>query len=211
MCGSCAHAGQVVPAASHACTFPLRHRITLHHHIRCRSAGGRAAGYGGVDAPPEDEDDSSASPALSLLAHALADLSRLLGARLEPYALGPVSAALARQIAELPQSVAAGGSTHHPAGAASSAADALRQGAAHLPGGAGFSSSSGPTAVGPGGSIGLVLLDRSLDLVTPCSHAEHCLDALLAATPRAEPAPPPPCQRGANIGGAPAHISLRCV
>ena len=31
-----------------------------------------------------------------------------------------------------------------------------------------------------GGAIGLVLVDRSLDLATPCMHTEHVLDLMLS-------------------------------
>ena len=50
-----------------------------------------------------DEGAVGGSTGLSLLSHALADLSRVLGARLDPFALGPVSAAVAKELATLPQ------------------------------------------------------------------------------------------------------------
>lgn len=59
-----------------------------------RSTGGRAAGFGPADRPPDDGDDGAlgASPGGALMAHALVDAAGQLGARLEPFALGPVSA-----------------------------------------------------------------------------------------------------------------------
>lgn len=40
-------------------------------------------------------------------------------------------------------------------------------------------------------SMAVILIDRSLDMATPCLHADHPLDAMLALLPRQQPAPPP--------------------
>jgi hypothetical protein len=117
------------------------------------------------------------STGLSLLPHCLADLSRVLGAKLDPFAVGPVSNAIARELAALPQQ------GHRPGGHGGDAtgSDGSAAAAAGAAGGAGAAAA---------GSIGLVLIDRCLDLATPCMHAEHVLDAVFASLPRADAAVP---------------------
>jgi hypothetical protein len=70
------------------------------------SSGGRAAGFGPADRASDQADEGAlgVSGGLTLLAHALVDVGGQLGARLEPFALGPVSA----QLGEAPQSGGAG-------------------------------------------------------------------------------------------------------
>lgn len=139
------------------------------------SAGGRAAGYAGTDAASDDdagEGAVGASTGLCLLPHALADLSKVLGARLDPFALGPVSTIIAKELATLPQ---AGGQ---------------RSGGAVLPGQQDPGSTDSPRA-GTAGSIGLVLIDRALDMATPCMHSEHVLDMVFTSLLRPAPAAPP--------------------
>ncbi len=41
------------------------------------------------------------------------------------------------------------------------------------------------------GALGLVLVDRALDLLTPSSHPDHLMDLLLAVLPRQPPAGAP--------------------
>lgn len=138
-------------------------------------AGGRAAGFGSADAPPDhgaDEGAVGGSGGLSLLPHCLADLSRVLGAKLEPFAIGPVSSSIARELAALPQQ------GHRPGGAADLAGPDSSSTAA--------AAGAGAAAAAASGSIGLVLIDRCLDLATPCMHAEHVLDAVFASLPRAD-------------------------
>jgi hypothetical protein len=57
---------------------------------------GRAAGFGPADLSLDPSEDGTlgASGGLTLLAHALVDIGGQLGARLEPFGLGPVSAQL---------------------------------------------------------------------------------------------------------------------
>jgi hypothetical protein len=126
-----------------------------------------------------------ASTGLSLLPHALADLSRVLGAKLEPFALGPASAAIAKELATLPQ-----------AGQRSSGLGPLQD-----------ASTDSPRAEGgAGGGIGLVLVDRSLDLATPCMHSEHVLDLLMSCLDR--PLLPGPAGAAGGQPG-PAGAALR--
>eukprot|EP00879_Flechtneria_rotunda_P025718 GHRR01027357.1.p1 GENE.GHRR01027357.1~~GHRR01027357.1.p1 ORF type:complete len:379 (+),score=125.42 GHRR01027357.1:574-1710(+) len=174
-------------------------------------AGGRAAGFGGTDAPSEgsghaaEDDGLGASTGLSLLPHALADLSRLLGAKLDPFALGPVSAVIAKELMSLPQY----GAGHGPLGDNSlqEALTGLASSAATGPLGAGSSGSDASGASGTAGSIGLVLVDRSLDLATPCMHKDHVLDAVFASLPRAGAAAGP---AGAGPGSTQQRVALRC-
>jgi hypothetical protein len=162
----------------------------------CCSASNRAAGFAGMDGRSDTEPDSDAlgiSTGLSLLPHCLADLSRVLGARLEPFAVGPVSTAIAKELYALPQK-GPGGTGGDPFAAEDPALVAAGIGA---PGGA-------------SGSIGLVLIDRSLDLATPCMHSDHVLDVVFASLPRAEPAVTPVLAAAAGGGGPAGHrVSLR--
>eukprot|EP00775_Hariotina_reticulata_P009236 gene9236-9401_t len=150
-------------------------------------AANRAAGFAGMDGRSDTEVESDGlgiSTGLSLLPHCLADLSRVLGGRLEPFAIGPVSTAIAKELYALPQQGQRG-----PAGGDPFAAEE-------------------PVAAGSGGtsgSIGLVLIDRSLDLATPCMHSDHVLDVVFASLPRAEPAAAPVLAAG---GGANAGYRL---
>jgi hypothetical protein len=172
--------------------------VTLLLLLHC-SAGGRAAGFGSSDAPADHDTDDGAvggSTGLSLLSHCLADLSRVLGAKLDPFAIGPVSAAVARELAALPQQ------GYRPGSAAADLAGA---------------DSGTPTAAGGGGggaassSIGLVLIDRCLDLATPCMHAEHVLDGVFASLPRADAAVPAAAAgAGAGAAGQAYRAVLRC-
>lgn len=151
----------------------LAHPSTLRPHPKTTcSVGGGAAGFAAAEAlAADDEGDEGALGAatgISLLSHALADLSRVLGQKLEPFALGPASTAIAKELATLPQ----GGSSSSAARAGlDSSSDSPR--ADMLSGAAGGGGSSS-------GGIGLVLVDRSLDLATPCMHSEHVLDLVLS-------------------------------
>lgn len=137
------------------------------------SLSGRPAGFSAAEGLAEEEGDAGAlgaSSGLSLLSHALADLSRVLGAKLEPFAIGPASTAIAKELATLPQAGQRSGLGQQ---GLDSSTDSPRAelGAAAAAGGA-------------GGGIGLVLVDRSLDLATPCMHTEHVLDLVLSCLER---------------------------
>jgi hypothetical protein len=128
-----------------------------------------------------DEGALGASAGLSLLSHALADLSRVLGAKLEPFAIGPASTAIAKELATLPQA-------------------GQRSGVGPLQDSGTDSPRADIGTGGSGGSIGLVLVDRSLDLATPCMHSEHVLDLVFS------------CLQGqvaAPVAQAPAGVRLR--
>jgi hypothetical protein len=56
----------------------------------------------------------------------------------------------------------------------------------HHPSGAGAAAGGGPLPVA------LVLIDRSLDLATPCSASDHFLDGTVSLLQRRPPAPAPP-------------------
>lgn len=121
------------------------------------------------------------STGLSLLPHSLADISRLLGAKLDPYAIGPVSLAIAKDLAALPQ---------WPRGGTSGdiLADGVRPGVSGTSGHHAFprpADTAGASAASTAGTIGLVLIDRSLDLATPCMHGDHVVDAVFDQLPRA--------------------------
>lgn len=183
-----------VDDSQHLPPSPLRASAGCH----VSSAGGRAAGFGAPDTLAEHDSDEGAvgaSTGLSLLAHSLADLSRILGAKLEPFAIGPVSHAVAKELAALPQQGSRGGAG--PGGEVVDGAGAA---------GAGFPVGQlGGSAAGAAGSIGLVLIDRSLDLATPCMHTDHVLDAVFASLPRADAIVAPP---GADMAAA-DRASLR--
>lgn len=87
-----------------------------------------------------------------------------------------MSAAVARELAALPQ-----------------------QGGPRGGGGMDGLADGGGIGGGPGsataGAIGLVLVDRSLDLATPVMHADHVLDVMFSSLPRAEAVQPPPQQQ----------------
>lgn len=147
---------------------------------------GRPAGFSAAEGLVEDDGDEGAvgaSSGLSLLPHALADLSRVLGAKLEPFALGPASAAIAKELATLPQA-------------------GQRSGVGPLQ----DTSTDSPRAeAGAGGGIGLVLVDRSLDLATPCMHSEHVLDLLMSCLDRPL-VPGPAGTAGGQAGQAGARL-----
>ena len=163
------------------------------------TAAGRAAGFGPADQPDADGDDADdgalgVAGGLSLLAHALVGAAAQLGARVEPFALGPVSAQVAREVASLPQAPAA----------------AVGGG-----GGGGMGEGFSPRHAGAGGGSGgglvpaaLILIDRSLDLAAPCGHSDHFLDAAPALLLRRPPAPPPPHARGAWAAHRPADVRV---
>lgn len=133
------------------------------------SVSGRPAGFSAAEGLAEDDGDEGAlgaSSGLSLLPHALADLSRVLGAKLEPFAIGPASTAIAKELATLPQA----GQRSGLGPMQDSSTDSPR---ADMGAGA---------AGGGGGGIGLVLVDRSLDLATPCMHSDHVLDLVLSCS-----------------------------
>jgi hypothetical protein len=137
-----------------------------------------------------DGADVGAASALSLLSHALADLSRVLGGRLEPFAIGPVSTAVAKELATLPQAGQRSGGADSSSGSPRVGADGVL----------------GPSAsAAAAGAIALVLVDRALDLATPCMHAEHVLDMMLAGLLRPAPGAPPasaPAAAAATGGAA---------
>jgi hypothetical protein len=58
---------------------------------------------------------------------------------------------------------------------------------------------AGGGAGGGAGGIGLVLIDRSLDLATPCMHSEHVLDLVLS------------CQEGPTAAAAAAAAAAGTV
>ncbi|GLI59819.1 hypothetical protein VaNZ11_001786 [Volvox africanus] len=125
--------------------------------------GAAAAGF----APPElGAGDAAvhgegASGALSLTAHGLLALAAAMGApRPEPYAIGPVSSALAAELASLP-SVSV--SVSVPPGS--------------LVGASSTASSGGASS----SSLAIILVDRALDLASPCTHTDHPWDLILAA------------------------------
>ncbi|GIM07013.1 hypothetical protein Vretimale_11217 [Volvox reticuliferus] len=140
-------------------------------------AGGVAAGFaplesGAGDAAAQGE---GASGGLSLTAHGLLALAAAMGApRPEPYAIGPVSSALAAEMASLP-SVSV--SVSMPPGSLAAPTSAASSGSAAAGGLSSSSSSSSPSS----SSLAIILIDRSLDLASPCSHTDHPWDLLLAA------------------------------
>ncbi|GLC33675.1 hypothetical protein PLESTB_000102500 [Pleodorina starrii] len=124
-------------------------------------AGGLAAGFGALEPGAGDAAAAGegASGGLSLTAHGLLALAAAMGApRPEPFAVGPVSAALAAELASLP-------SVSLPPSSLSAGSAAAAAG--------------GTAASTP--SLALILVDRSLDLATPCTHTDHPWDVLLAA------------------------------
>eukprot|EP00879_Flechtneria_rotunda_P012088 GHRR01012623.1.p1 GENE.GHRR01012623.1~~GHRR01012623.1.p1 ORF type:complete len:587 (+),score=238.22 GHRR01012623.1:2901-4661(+) len=100
------------------------------------------------------------------------------------------------------------GAGHGPLGDNSlqEALTGLASSAATGPLGAGSSGSDASGASGTAGSIGLVLVDRSLDLATPCMHKDHVLDAVFASLPRAGAAAGP---AGAGPGSTQQRVALR--
>jgi len=155
------------------------------------SVGGRPAGFGPPDALADSDGDEGtlgASTGLSLLSHALADLSRVLGAKLEPFAIGPASVAIAKELATLPQAGTRGGLIP---GQDSSTDSPRAEGMGAAGGGGGGG--------GAGGGIGLVLVDRSLDLATPCMHSEHVLDLMLSCLDDTPAAPVVPAPASAHL------------
>lgn len=160
--------------------------------LLCCSVSGRPAGFSPAEGLADDDSDTGAigaSGGLSLLSHALADLSRVLGAKLEPFAIGPASTAIAKELATLPQAGSRRGLGQQQQGLDSSSDSPRAElGAAAAGGGAG------------GGGIGLVLIDRSVDLATPCMHSEHVLDIVLSCL-----------ERPAGMAVGPGGVQLRWV
>lgn len=155
------------------------HVSTDNSHV-C-SSGGYAGRETSADAD-HDDDAVGVSTGLSLLPHCLADLSRLLGARLDPYAIGPVSLAVAKGLAVLPQGPRGGTIGDVLAdGLGPGSTGAARHHAFPRP----HMEAPAAEAGGTSGTVGLVLIDRSLDLATPCMHGDHVLDGIFAHLPRA--------------------------
>lgn len=128
---------------------------------RFARSGDLAAGYGPAVDDGDDGDGEGASGGLSLLAHTLAAIGGQLGARLEPFALGPVAQKVAQEVASLPIALP-------PVGAGA--------------GGGPVASASGDGSTGAGvrgSSMALLLIDRSLDLVSVAGHSDHPLDLVL--------------------------------
>jgi hypothetical protein len=153
---------------------------------------GRPAGFSPAEGLADDDSDTGAigaSGGLSLLSHALADLSRVLGAKLEPFAIGPASTAIAKELATLPQAGSRSGLGQQQQGLDSSSDSPRAESGA---------AAAAATGGGGAGGIGLVLIDRSLDLATPCMHSEHVLDVVLSCL-----------ERPAGMAVGPGGVQLR--
>jgi hypothetical protein len=88
----------------------------------------------------------------------------------------PPQSDAAREISTLPQPTAAALGDHAPLS----------------PRHSGVLGGLGPAAGGGALPVALVLIDRGLDLATPCSHSDHFWDAVPALLRRRPAAPPPP-------------------
>lgn len=128
-------------------------------------AGGVAAGLCGATTGLEAP-QGVMSQGMTLLAHTLAGVAGQLGSRMEVFACGPVAQELGRELASVPL----------PAPPPSSPASSAPPSTSHA---------SGPPADLPR-TLGVVLVDRSLDLVTPSSHPDSLCDCVMASLARAE-------------------------
>ncbi|PNH13011.1 hypothetical protein TSOC_000024 [Tetrabaena socialis] len=147
-------------------------------------SGGLAAGFGPLEATASDSAAAwgeGASGGLALTAHALLALAAAMGfGRPAPFPIGPVSSAIAAELASLPTLAAATPPSY---------------------GGGGGTNSSGGSNGGPSGGLALVLVDRSLDLAAPTCHGDQPWDVVLAAVAARQAAAAVAASMGAGHGG----------